>query len=111
MILMAFDGGAPALAQAQPASREERILLPLTAEQQAANALLNEEIRRVEEAYARQKAGLDAQVSRQQAELIDRNQAAELQPCTQRLAAANQALESIETERKRLLQGQTTRFP
>ena len=111
MILMAFGGGAPALAQAQPASREERILLPLTAEQQAANALLNEEIRRVEEAYARQKAGLEAQVSRRQAELIDRNQAAELQPCTQRLAAANQALESIETERKRLLQGQTTRFP
>ena len=65
MILMAFGGGAPALAQAQPASREERILLPLTAEQQAANALLNEEIRRVEEAYARQKAGLEAQVSRQ----------------------------------------------
>src|SRR5690606_24983250 len=100
-----------ALAQAQPASREERVMLPLTAEQQATNALLNEEIRRTEEAYARRKAELEAQVPRQQAELVDRNQAAELRPCTQRLAAANQALESIEAERKELLQGQTTRFP
>ena len=110
-VLFLLGSFVPATALGQHQSVVERRLLPLTAEQQAANAFLNAQIERAEAGFASRKAELEARIHQQMTELVTRRQMAQLQPCDHRLAAANREVEQLDLERKQMLQGAKGRFP
>jgi uncharacterized protein len=100
MFLMVLGGISQALAQTASAPREERVQLPLTASQVAANAGLDEEIRRAKAAYPRRKAEVEQRVRQRQVELVDQAIRSELMPCTTRVAAMSKELDKLEAERR-----------
>ena len=100
IFLFAVSCASQALAQAAEAPREERVLLPLTAEQVVANTNLNLEVQRAEAAYARQRGEVEEQVRERQRKLADEKLSVDLAPCTNRLDSMNASLDRLEAERQ-----------
>lgn len=100
IFFLAVCSATQVLAQAAEAPREERVLIPLTAEQLVANTNLNLEVRRAEAEYARQRGEVEEQVRERQVKLADDKLLVDLLPCTNRLDSMNASLDRLDVERQ-----------